>query len=433
MEASFTTEGSKILFHFKPDSKDLVRMSEHKFNMTDITPYVDLKGILDPKLVHNDLIALSIILMINPFVGNSLHFKFEVSDYFEKKISSVITRYNVDSRPGIIPQLKKIENGHPGLAFSAGADSSAALAIMPKDVRLIFLNRPVREKTSVYDSSAALEICKNLENSGYYVQDIETNLEYLRDPVGFPTDLAHAVPPILLSQKLKLDSIAFGTVLESGFGIGHLKYVEYSKGSHYRFFSILFKSVNIDLCLPTIGISEVGTAIIGKNSVTGNLQQSCIRGKLYRPCYRCWKCFRKELLNYSLGYLSSPPNFEEMLRSKEIQTKLSEFPIRHENVITFSMQNAELYAFTELRLISSKLDMSKDLSFLDKWYAPSIEFVPDKYRFFIRNKILKFLKPMRFEDEQRVTKWNMEGHLESQKAKIGQEKLEYLWDKINYG
>ena len=40
---------------------------------------------------------------------------------------------------------------------------------------------------------------------------------------------------------------------------------------------------------------------------------------------------------------------------------------------------------------------------------------------------------MRFEDEQRVTKWNMEGHLESKKAKIGQEKLEYLWDKINYG
>ena len=57
-----------------------------------------------------------------------------------------------------------------------------------------------------------------------------------------------------------------------------------------------------------------GTAIIGSKAPGGILQQSCIRGKLFHPCYRCWKCFRKELLNYALGISQTLPNFDEMMR-----------------------------------------------------------------------------------------------------------------------
>ena len=123
------------------------------------------------------------------------------------------------------------------MAFSGGADSSAALAIMPKDVSLVFMNRPLKAK-SVYDSSAPLEICHRLNEIGFDVEVIETNLEYLRDPVGFPTDLANSIPAILHSEYLDIDSIAFGTVLESGYGIGHEHYINYSKGAHHRFFQL---------------------------------------------------------------------------------------------------------------------------------------------------------------------------------------------------
>jgi hypothetical protein len=432
MDASFTTEGSRIFFHFKKEQEDDERIESLRFDMNEISPFVDMKEVVDPKEIHNDLIALSIILMINPFVGSTLKLNFPISMKFKNEVSSVISRYKIYSPEGEISPLEKIEDGHPGLAFSGGADSSAALAVMPKDVRLVFMNRPLRQD-SIYDSSAALEICDRLSESGFFTKIIETDLEYLREPVGFPTDLAHAVPAILISKQLKLDSIAFGTVLESGFGIGHEKYVDYANGAHYRFFSILFSAAGIDICLPTIGISEVGTAIIGKLSVTGNLQQSCIRGKLFQPCYRCWKCFRKELLNYSLGYNLSPPNFEEMLRSKEIQYKLSEYPISHENVITFSMQRSVLNDFPNLRVISSKLDMNNDFSFLEKWYPPSIDFVPPKYRFLIRDKILSFLGPMRYEDEEKILNWSMIKHLESEKSNAGQDKIINLWKNINYG
>jgi len=79
MEVSFSTEGSRIFFHFNRDRKDDERIESLKFDMTNITPYVDLKGIVDPKEIHHDLIALSAILMINPFVGGELNLDFPVS------------------------------------------------------------------------------------------------------------------------------------------------------------------------------------------------------------------------------------------------------------------------------------------------------------------------------------------------------------------
>jgi hypothetical protein len=71
--------------------------------------------------------------------------------------------------------------------------------------------------------------------------------------------------------------------------------------------------------------------------------------------------------------------------------------------------------------------MESDLSFLKEWYPPSIEFIPKKYRFSIREKIIQFLPIMRFEKQDLVTNWNIEKHISSNKAKRGQEKfVDYL-------
>ena len=87
----------------------------------------------------------------------------------------------------------------------------------------------------------------------------------------FPDNLADTIPSILLSEILHLDSVSFGTVLESGFGMGHEKYVNYGKGAHWRFFGTLFDAVKLKLSMPTIGVSEVGTAIINSKSTFGSL------------------------------------------------------------------------------------------------------------------------------------------------------------------
>jgi hypothetical protein len=347
-------------------------------------------------------------------------------------VTKVISRYeileNIDQ--DLVP-LENNDKGSPGLSFSGGADSSAALAIMPSNTVPIFLNRPMQGKT-LYNSDAPLKICEILKEVGYDIRVVESNLEEIRKPTGFPTDLANSIPAIILSQYLNLDSISFGTVLESAFGIGHEKYIEYGKRSHWRFYDTLFSAVGIKLSLPTAGISEVGTGIISLKSDIAKIGQSCIRGTFNKPCYKCWKCFRKELLMLSISDdESSPPNLFNMLKNNEVQLRLSAFPISHENVITYSLQRLDLEKYRFLVPISKKLDMKSNLDFLNRWYSESIEFIPDKYRHHIRNKIIEFLEISTFEDNEKIINWDMNPHLSSNRAINNQDKLISYWQDID--
>ena len=57
------------------------------------------------------------------------------------------------------------------------------------------------------------------------MKKIDCDLEYIRSPIGFPTDLATSVPLVLMAAKENLDSVAFGTVLESAYRLD-MKHVE---------------------------------------------------------------------------------------------------------------------------------------------------------------------------------------------------------------
>lgn len=424
VEVSIERKDGRIYFLFLKDKSDRDRIEELRFSMGQDRVFVDL-GNYKTEEVHPDLICLTAILLCNPFVGEELKIKFPMSEYFLKSVQSVITRYRLVASGPHIDEIKDRPEGVPGLAFSGGADSSAALALLPGDCVPIFLWRPENEN-SVYNSDAALRICSELEDTGYQVEKVITDLESIRDPIGFPTDLANAIPSILLSEILHLDSVSFGTVLESGFGIGHEKYVDYGKGAHWRFFSTLFGAVKLKLSMPTIGVSEVGTAIINSKSTFGSLSQSCIRGTWNKPCLKCWKCFRKELLNYSLG-LNESPDFVGLMANNEVQVRLSNFPISHENVIAYSLQRIDLDIHPYLKPLADKLDMKSELGMLESWYSPSLDFVPRKHRHTIRDKVLSFMPPMSPYEESLIHKWDMLPHLEATNTKMRQEKLTSFW------
>ena len=63
--------------------------------------------------------------------------------------------------------------------------------------------------------------------------------------------------------------------------------------------------------------------------------------------------------------------------------------------------------------------------------ATSIEFVPDKYRNHIRNKILDFLEPMSFDDSNKIINWDMNPYLSSNKAINSQDRLISYWQDID--
>ena len=428
MEVSISFDNERLIFHFKRDEYDEEAIEKLRFSMADEEVYVVLNGVAKEN-IHPDIISLCTILLCNPFVGKELHLPGPVSREFLQLANSVVSRYEIVADIDVnLEKNSPLKMGVPSLAFSGGDYSCAALAIMPGNTIPVFLNRPEIVGTK-YDSHAPLKICEMLADSGFDVRIVETNLEFVRKPTGFPTDLANGIPALLLSGHLGIDSIAYGTVLESAYGIGHERYIDYKKGAHWRFFSTLFSAAGIELCMPTIGISEVGTAIIGARSPIAGISQSCIRGTYGNPCLKCWKCFRKQLLGKSLG-ISEDDDFVSMMESNEVQVRLSSYPISHENVVSYSLQRIDTDNYPFFKPLIKKLDMEIDLSLLDYWYSESAFHIPKKYRASTRERILKFLEPMNISHEFVLKNWDMSPHLERQQTKNAQNKLTTFWQDL---
>ena len=425
MKVTIVKEGEYLVFHLETDEHDNSHLNGSKISLAKTKAHIKV-GDIEIDDIPADMIGLSTILMCHQFIGKYLELPVKVSSNFLNQANSVLSKYKIISKSSEkIERFQKPANFRPGLAYSGGVDSCAALAIMPGNTIPVFLNRPMTKK-SMYDSDAPLKSCIKLRELGYDVQIIDCDIEYLRQPTGFPSDLANAIPAILLAKKLGLGSISFGTVFESAYGIGHEKYIEYELGSHWRFFGTLFKAAGIKLSLPVAGISEVGTAIITNKSPLGRYSQSCIRGKWDNPCLRCWKCFRKELLLKSL-YPDKESDIEKMLYSSEVQIRLSAYPISHENVILFSIQRIDMSENKYLKILKNRLDTKLNLNGLEKWYSPSLNLIPKKWRNKTRLKILNYLKEMSEEEQVFFQQWDMEEFLHSGETKMAHEKLTTNW------
>ena len=101
----------------------------------------------------------------------------------------------------------------PGLAFSGGIDSAAAMALMPEDTVLLY-----NERTGIsgqLDHTNAFRFFDKIRtDTGRIVHCIPSNHEELRrhqgKSAGFSTDYACAVQAILLADYFGLDSIGTG-------------------------------------------------------------------------------------------------------------------------------------------------------------------------------------------------------------------------------
>ena len=394
-------EEGKISFHFEFDEGEPKQSSSTMANMHF---YAQLPMKLSLQDIHPDHLALSAFLVIRPWLKNSIRFSWGVSESFvESLVPQKINAGPVDST--ITPYSS--ENGkYVGLAFSGGVDSTAALSVLPDTTIPVFLNRPDVEK-SLYKKEAAIQTCNKLIKLGYNCQMIECDLEFLRQPIGFPTDLSNAVPAILLAQHLSLFSISFGTVFESLYGLGRLIYKDYETTSHKKLWWNVFEAAGIPISFPVGGVSEVGTELICSKSFIGKFARSCIRGDLLSPCLKCWKCFRKTTVRKSLKLEEEDSSvLTGLLSSKEVKMKLSKLPISHENVLlyAFSRLNFENYPSS----FQKRFQFDQDLSYLERHYSPALAYVHPRIREEVESKVLSFLKKMGIDEERNAQLWNNE-------------------------
>lgn len=399
-------EGRRLTFTFQFEEDEPKSTSA---KMVGNQFFVELPKEVGMDDIHPDHLALCSFLVARPWLVKNITFPRPVSQKFATAIE--VFRLKVGPiNQEVIPYCSN-QGEYLGLAFSGGADSTAALAVLPNTTIPVFLNRPLTEK-SLYNKNAAIESCNNLKKIGYRCLTVSCDLELLRKPVGFPTDLANGVPAIVLAQHLNLFGISYGTVFESIYGLGRIKYKDYEETSHKRMWWHVFEAAGLPLSFPVAGISEVGTELICSKAEIGSIARSCIRGSAKIPCYNCWKCFRKSTLRVSLGLECENTDLtKQLIENKEVKTKLSKLPISHENVL--------LYAFSRLRLtnypkeFNARFAHDYDLAFLERWYVPSSRYVDARIRDDVILSIKKYLEPMDASDEIRVKNWNNEARIEN--------------------
>lgn len=289
---------------------------------------------------------------------------------------------------GWIPSRKS--GYRPGLAFSAGLDSTAAMELLPEQTVLLYHKRAGFK--SKLDHSNALRFIHKLDDEhNKKVIVVESNHEIIRTlhenkSPGFITDYACAVHVILLADCFSLDSIATGMPLENSYLWHGQKFRRFEETWFWKKHAPLFESVGLPILQPVMGCSEIINQRIVEQSGLLNYAQSCLRSSSREPCGSCWKCFRKNSLSGN-----------EIKISNEIHTFLNKPKLK--------MAASTLYAIQKLRDSHPIFDrivedypsvaehIDEDVSFLEKHYSPSIDLIPAKYRTYVQRRVKEFVQP----------------------------------------
>ena len=369
--------------------------------------------------IHPDHLALITLLVAHPFVGRKLSIPWNVSQRFANSCEK-ISKYSVEFAGVDFPEYRSEKEARPALAFSGGADSTAALLVMPENTLAVFLDRPIKEKTSMYNKSAALATLSFAKKAGYDVLSLECDVEYIRQPLGFATDLVPSIPILALAASHNIEAVAFGTVMESAYRIGHEKARDYANSSHYRFWGRMFEAAGLPLYLPVSGVSEVGTSKIVMQSDFHPYTRSCIRGKWPQSCENCWKCFRKNMIEGKFNQNRVEEKYlERGLGIAEVQRKMAAFPVSHENVLAWALKDNSGPLGT---LLNNRLEgKNRDLTFLEHFYPGAFDVMPQQYRHLTKKKLETYLSEM---DEQywpEITTHTMTSWLNSDEAKQGKQ------------
>lgn len=394
-------------FDFSPENSDPLQYRGVKMGNRSCEVHLPEDWKLED--VHPDVLALAAILIIYPFAGPSISLPFGVSqpfhDYFKQTTKKELEPINHELKPRKSPLYSV-----PALAFSGGVDSMAALMLLPRSTNLFYLERIVPKnitKKQLYNKEAALHACNTLQKEGRSVYTIKSDLEFVRDPEGFPVDVANAIPALLLSDYIGLDSIAWGTIIECTYNIGKGDFQDYKDRLHYKRWGKLFELVDLPFNQVVGGISEIGTSTIVLKSPYKSIAQSCVRGIPNKPCQNCWKCFRKELIEKTIK--GDQVDETTLNRNfKYFKERFSKIPIADENIFNYitSRYNGSNSIMTILK--GRTRGGLLDVSWLGKWYSPSVLILPEKYRSFVSKQIPKYIDVMTKEEEKAVESWKVE-------------------------
>lgn len=429
-----------LWMHFSPESDlDITpRAGTATFEELRTTPVlVELlpqSGRPSMEKLHPDLVALAAILVCGPLKVGQIK--------LSRKPSAALTKatkqhFGIEIHaPGAAAE-PRTGGPYPGLAFSGGVDSCAALLMLPRSTASVFMHRFSLEGGSrgLYNPSAALASVKAIQESGYRAATLRSNVETIRTPVGFPVDWSNALPLVVNADTLGLSSIAFGTVLESASSLGKYEYSQLGGRTIYSRWAPIFSIAGLDISLPVASMSEVLTSRIVLEKGAFMQPQSCVRGTPGSPCRRCFKCFRKSLTEWALYGTPRPSGeIESALASKEVNARLRQSPIHHEVGIAWAAMKIEsdIPALRALRARAEAIAATAGgLDFMERPYWPNVnEFVPTSIRSTVSQRLEDEFGKARSTDTDRVEAWDVRPAISSPKYLDGLSATNHALDHL---
>lgn len=419
MRVSWQPRGQSLGFRFDPEPGDVEArgaepMFRHRFS-------AELPEGWDLDRTHPDLVAASAFLAARPFVGEGIQFPVGIS----ARLAGALPIPAGPIDPGLAPRPLP-DRGVPALAYSGGIDSTAALTVLPADAEAVHLLRftppilaaggsvrrllvPRRRRLHLkYRPEAALHAVEGLRRRGRVAHIVPCDIEFLGLPVGFPVDIANAVPALLLADLRGYDSIAFGTVMESAYSVGRTRFADYARRQHYLQYGRLLEAIGLPFHQVTAGISEVGTTRIVSASPYAEIAQSCVRGRPGEPCLNCYKCFRKTLLAAAVSGIPIEAGLaDRLVRIPEAQEQMRRPWMKHENVLAYATRHYH-GGHRILRLLRRRVrGDSLTVRWMEAWYPPAAELLPAHRRAEATAAIQQALPPMKPVQQRRAEEWNL--------------------------
>lgn len=407
MKVNYQFENSILSFHFSLEKiygdRDTYQIGKRIIKLNQTSIMFIMPNVFDIKQIHPDLLGLVVILLIYPYVGKRIELSFEISQYLANAFSEC-GKIILPINPSITKRTVSIDS-YPSIAYSGGTDSTACLIVMPKNTKVCFMDRiiPINKK-SIYCKDNIYLTLDLLINNDYSINMIQSDMEYLRDPVGFPIDISCGIPNILLADMLNIDSIAYGyanhhkeflnnnTIEYICTGTFKLyredKNIDVEK--RYSYWNKLYQSVDLYINMPIMGINEIMTQKIVLTTCFSNIIQSCMRGKIGNECGKCIKCFKTNIVKHiyqykNIGFADLTKYLSSIEREigKKYNLKLENIDeiLTLESILLFIMNyynnDKPHHIVDKFRKLYPKYN---DKKLLFKWNETSSAFIMSKYK-----------------------------------------------------
>lgn len=358
--------------------------------------------------VHPDILAVATLAVIYPYSGPKITLPIGVSknlhEVFLKLTNKEVLPIDDTLNPRVAPK-----DAVPVLSYSGGIDSTAASLLLPPETHLFYLDRITPKNSKIKSSlnqEAAYYACRQLELRGRKVHRIKSDIQFVRNPVGFSTFLTDAVPALLLADYYGFDSLGNGHTLEEAYQVGYAGYEDIRVSDLYTVWGKILEAIDMPYSLPVAGLSEVVTTKIVMNSSYREFAQACSRGKVHKPCLNCFKCFRKSLLEKIITNSElDDPYLNKLFAINDVKNVLKTQRIHFGNVLAFITANYH-GSHIQMNVLKNQVGGNGlDVAWMEKWYSDAFELMVPKYRDDLKTQILQHAEEMNDEDIQNMKKY----------------------------